>query len=74
MQMPRLVGKQSSGSLSVGLLLLITVGVLGTLEYVGVIDLIPNFGLERADYPGIPAPNTNSDQNSDQSAIPDTQN
>lgn len=68
--MPRLVGKQSSGSLSAGLLLLIAVGVLGTLEYVGTIDLIPNFGLERSNYPGIPAPNANSDQ----SATPDAQN
>jgi len=68
--MPRLIGKQSSGGLSVGLLLLITVGVFGTLEYVGAIDLIPNFGLARSYYPGIPAPNANSDQ----SATPDTQN
>ena len=68
--MPRLIGKQSSGGLSVGLLLLITVGALGTLEYAGAIDLIPNFGLDRSYYPGTPAPNANSDQ----SATPDAQN
>lgn len=48
--MPRLVGKQSSGGLSIGLLLLLSIAVIGTLEYVGAIDLVPNFGLERSDF------------------------
>lgn len=57
--MPRLVGKQSSGGLSIGLLLLLSIAVLGTLEYVGTFDLIPNFGLERPDYLRLQPPSDN---------------
>lgn len=57
--MPRLVGRQSSGGLSIGLLLLLSIAVLGTLEYVGTFDLIPNFGLERSDHPRLQPPSDN---------------
>ncbi|GEM_PF-1875480 len=50
--MPRLVGKQSNSGLSVGLFLLISIGVLGALEYIGTIDVIPNFGTERGSLQG----------------------
>ncbi len=50
--MPRLVGKQSNSGLSVGLFLLISMGVLVTLEYAGTIDVVPNFGTERESFQG----------------------
>ena len=40
--MPRLVGRQSNSGVYVVLLLLIAVGVVGTLEYFGVTNLLPS--------------------------------
>lgn len=54
--MPRLVGKQSNSGLSAGLFLLISIGILGTLEYVGAIDFIRNFGAERGYIQGTQMP------------------
>ncbi len=43
--MPRLVGKRSNkGLIYSGVFLLLAIATGGTLEYIGVIDLIPNFG------------------------------
>jgi len=43
--MPRLVGKRSDkGLIYSGVFLLLAIATAGTLEYIGVIDVIPNFG------------------------------
>ncbi len=43
--MPRLVGKRSNkGVIYTGVFLVLAIAVAGTLEYVGAIDLIPDFG------------------------------
>jgi hypothetical protein len=43
--MPRLVGKSSNkGLIYGGAFLLLAIATAGTLEYIGVIDVIPNFG------------------------------
>jgi hypothetical protein len=43
--MPRLVGKSSNkGLVYSGVFLLLAIATGGTLEYMGVIDLIPGFG------------------------------
>lgn len=60
--MPRLVGKQSNSGLSVGLFLLISIAVLGALEYVGAVDLIPSFGAERDYLQGTQMPNTDQSE------------
>ncbi|NJR64936.1 MAG: hypothetical protein HC772_05850 [Leptolyngbyaceae cyanobacterium CRU_2_3] len=44
--MPRLIGKQANGSGYMALLLLISAGAVGAMEYVGAIDIVPNFGRE----------------------------
>jgi hypothetical protein len=45
--MPRLIGKQANGSWSLGLLLLIAITTAGTMEYLGLINVIPGFGWDR---------------------------
>lgn len=46
--MPRLIGKQSNGSWSFSLLLLIAIATAGSLEYLGLINVIPGFGWDRS--------------------------
>lgn len=45
--MPRLIGKQSNNSWSIPLVLVLAVAAAGTLEYFGVINVIPGFGSDR---------------------------
>ncbi|MEA5509396.1 hypothetical protein VB715_06425 [Crocosphaera sp. UHCC 0190] len=54
--MPRLVGKQSNSSWYAGLFLIFAIAVAVSLEYFGVINMIPGFGRD----PGL----------SDQSGLP----
>ncbi len=50
--MPRLVGKSSNkGLVYGGVLLVLAIATAGTLEYVGAIDVIPNFGKSKLDNP-----------------------
>lgn len=42
--MPRLIGKQSSNSGYIGLFLILAIATAGSLEYLGVINVIPGFG------------------------------
>lgn len=42
--MPRLVGRQSNSSWYTGLFLVVAIATLGSLEYLGVINIIPGFG------------------------------
>ncbi|MEA5451589.1 hypothetical protein VB780_23635 [Leptolyngbya sp. CCNP1308] len=46
--MPRLIGKQSNNSWYVTLVLIAAIAAAGSLEYLGVIDVIPSFGGERS--------------------------
>lgn len=45
--MPRLIGKQSNGSWSIGLLLFLAIATAGSLEYFGFIQVIPGFGWDQ---------------------------
>jgi hypothetical protein len=45
--MPRLLGKSSKAPLYIGTALAIAVAGVATIEYLGVIDVIPDFGKER---------------------------
>jgi hypothetical protein len=45
--MPRLVGKSSKTPLYLGTAVLIAIAGGVALEYLGVIDLVPNFGKDR---------------------------
>jgi hypothetical protein len=45
--MPRLIGKQSNNSWSIPLVFILAVAAAGSLEYFGVINVIPGFGLDR---------------------------
>jgi len=57
--MPRLVGKKSDkGLIFGGVILLLAIATGGTLEYFGVIDLVPGFGQNTT-----PAPVTSERQN-----------
>jgi hypothetical protein len=42
--MPRLIGKQSNNSWYVTLILIAAIAAAGSLEYLGVINVIPRFG------------------------------
>ncbi len=42
--MPRLIGKKSDNSGYVGLVLILAIATAGSLEYLGVINVIPGFG------------------------------
>jgi hypothetical protein len=42
--MPRLLGKQSSNGGYAALFLLLAIAAIGSLEYLGVVDIIPGFG------------------------------
>lgn len=42
--MPRLIGKQSNNSWYVTLVLMLAIAAAGSLEYLGVINVIPGFG------------------------------
>ncbi len=42
--MPRLAGKQTDHSWIVGLILIAGVAAIGTLEYIGTTNFIPEFG------------------------------
>lgn len=42
--MPRLVGKQSNNSGYIGLVLILAIATAVSLEYLGVINVIPSFG------------------------------
>ena len=44
--MPRLIGKQSNPT-NITLLIIATLGILTGLEYLGVINIINNFGNDR---------------------------
>jgi hypothetical protein len=44
--MPRLIGKQSNDSWYVTLALILAIAAAGSLEYLGVINVIPGFGGE----------------------------
>ncbi|MBW4515699.1 MAG: hypothetical protein KME11_10785 [Timaviella obliquedivisa GSE-PSE-MK23-08B] len=62
--MPRLAGKQSNEGLHVSLLALTAIAIAVGLEYVGVINVVPGFGKDKA------ALNFNSyDVSSDQSVV-----
>ena len=41
--MPRLIGKQSNNSWYVTLVLMLAIAAAGSLEYLGVINVIPGF-------------------------------
>jgi hypothetical protein len=45
--MPRLIGKRSNTSANTTLLIIATLGILTGLEYLGVINVINNFGNDR---------------------------
>jgi hypothetical protein len=45
--MPRLLGKPSKAPLYIGTALVLVVAGAVAMEYLGVIDAIPNFGKER---------------------------
>jgi hypothetical protein len=45
--MPRLLGKSSKAPLYIGAVLVIAAAAVATIEYLGVIDIIPGFGKER---------------------------
>lgn len=54
--MPRLVGKRSNNGLIYGgVFLLLAIATGGTLEYIGVIDLVPNFGTPTKTDTSLPA-------------------
>ena len=42
--MPRLIGKQSNNSWYMTLVLITAIATAGSLEYLGVINVIPGFG------------------------------
>ncbi|HEY9887424.1 MAG TPA: hypothetical protein V6D02_03435 [Candidatus Obscuribacterales bacterium] len=46
--MPRLIGKQSNNSWYMTLVLIMAIAVAGSLEYLGVINVIPGFGNEES--------------------------
>jgi hypothetical protein len=46
--MPRLIGKQSNDSWYIGLFLVLAIAAAGSLEYLGFINVIPGFGLDRS--------------------------
>ncbi|WP_156119578.1 hypothetical protein [Leptolyngbya sp. KIOST-1] len=46
--MPRLIGKQSNNSWYMTLVVIAAIATAGSLEYLGVIDVIPGFGSERS--------------------------
>lgn len=46
--MPRLIGKQSNNSWYVTLVLIAAIAAAGSLEYLGVINVVPGFGGERS--------------------------
>jgi hypothetical protein len=48
--MPRLIGKQSNNSWYVTLILIVAIAAAGSLEYLGVINVIPGFGNERSPF------------------------
>ncbi len=45
--MSRLIGKQLNGSGSVTLVLILAIAAAGSLEYFGLINVIPGFGWNR---------------------------
>jgi hypothetical protein len=45
--MSRLIGKQLNGSRSVTLVLILAIAAAGSLEYFGLINVIPGFGSNR---------------------------
>jgi hypothetical protein len=45
--MPRLIGRQSNNSWYVTLVLILTIAAAGSLEYLGIINVIPGFGADR---------------------------
>jgi hypothetical protein len=45
--MSRLIGKQLNGSGSVTLVLILAIAAAGSLEYFGLINVIPGFGSNR---------------------------
>ncbi|HSM82202.1 MAG TPA: hypothetical protein VLS96_10970 [Nodosilinea sp.] len=48
--MPRLIGRQSNDSWYVTLVLLLAIAAAGSLEYLGVINVIPGFGNEQSPF------------------------
>jgi hypothetical protein len=48
--MPRLIGKQSNNSWYMTLVLIVAIAAAGSLEYLGVINVIPGFGEERSPF------------------------
>lgn len=42
--MPRLIGKQSNSSWYAGLFLIFAIATVGSLEYLGIINIVPGFG------------------------------
>ncbi len=55
--MPRLVGKKSNNGLVPGLLIVAVAGVAGYLEYFGIIDVVPDFGMSKSYISGVYTPN-----------------
>jgi hypothetical protein len=53
--MPRLVGKSSNkGLVFGGVIVVLAIATAGTLEYIGVIDVIPGFGQNTSSAPILP--------------------
>lgn len=46
--MPRLIGKQTNNNWYMTLILIGAIAAAGSLEYVGVINVIPGFGNQRS--------------------------
>jgi hypothetical protein len=53
--MPRLIGKSSNkGFIFGGIILLLAIATGGTMEYIGMIDVIPGFGSNTSPTPAQP--------------------